>query len=132
MAFKEFVVRSEPHVAKIGTTSLSFQPEVNGSTFAQAYERLRAAQRKVSKGEAVKASGTKHAREENIDVAALTELSAELSRFVRTFLYDDDSRAAFDALNLPDRVLVQLMEWTAELFGGGSGNPDADGGTSSD
>jgi hypothetical protein len=41
-----------------------------------------------------------------------------------------ESAAAFVSVRLPQRVLLQLIEWVAELYGGGSGNPDAGTGPS--
>lgn len=126
MATKSFAINTEPHLADVGGTVLKFQPEVIGADFAQAYAALRTVQAKV-KGN--KASSTKHAKEENLDPAVLVEVHEAMRAFVRRFLLEE-SYAAFDALRLPDRILVQLLEWTAELYGGGQGN--APGGSSSE
>jgi hypothetical protein len=126
VATKSFAINTEPHLADVGGTVLKFQPEVIGADFAQAYAELRTVQAKV-KGN--KASSTKHAKEENLDPAVLVEVHEAMRAFIRRFLLEE-SYVAFDALRLPDRVLVQLLEWTAELYGGGSGN--ARGGSSSE
>jgi hypothetical protein len=118
VATKSFAINTEPHVADVGGTQLSFQPEVIGADFAQAYAELRAVQAKV-KGN--KASSTKHAKDDNLDPAVLVEVHEAMRAFIRRFLLEE-SYAAFDALKLPDRILVQLLEWSAELYGGGSGN----------
>lgn len=132
MATKSFAINTEPHVADVGGTLLKFQPEVIGSEFAQAYSELRVVQQKTS---GRKASSTKHAKEEDVDPAVLVELHQAMSGFVRGFLLPE-SLEAFDALRLPDRVLVQLLEWTAELYGSGAGKDqsptDAPGGPSSE
>lgn len=127
MATKSFAIRTEPHTADVGGVQLLFVAETLGSEFAEAYSALREAQQKVT---GRKASSTKHAKEEaGTDPAALKELHEAMRGFVRGFLLPE-SHAAFDGLRLPDRVLVQLLEWTAELYGSGAGNDD--GGQSSD
>lgn len=132
MAEKTFEIRTEPHVASVGKTQLLFQAEVIGAEFAQAYGELRAVQQKV-KGN--KASSTKHAKEEATDPAVLIELHEAMRSFIRGFLLPE-SQTVFDGLRLPDRILIALMEWTAELYGSGAGKDqapaDAPGGQSSD
>lgn len=131
MAVKNFEIRTEPHTATIGAHELRFLPEVVGSKFVQAYDEMTAVQRKLKGASGNKASSSKHAKEEDaIDGVVLAEINAAMIRFVRSFLFDDESRTVFDALALPDRILVQLIEWVGELYGGGSGNPVAGGGTS--
>lgn len=131
MATKTFEIRTEPHEAVIGANTLLLEPEVIGAEFAQAYASLREVQAKVKGAQAGKPSSTKHAKADGIDAGILTELSEAMRSFVRRFMLPD-SQAVFDGLRLPDRILVQLMEYVAELYGGGSGNPVAAGGTSSD
>jgi hypothetical protein len=133
MASKTFAINTEPHTAEIGETRLFFQPEVIGAEFAEAYEALRDVQRDIQKATGgTKASGTKHAKEaSDVTPAQLVELSSALRNFITEFL-TPESRPVFESLRLPDRVLFQLMEWVAELYGGGSGNQGADGGQSSD
>lgn len=110
MAERVFEIRTEPHVANIGGTRLLFQPEVNGAKFAHAYMVLKGTRDAITKAG------------DNVSAELLEEASTGLRVFIDTFLYDGDSRAAFGKLDLPDRVLVQLLEFTAELYGGGSGN----------
>ena len=135
MATRNFAINTEPHEAVIGGVTLLFEPEVIGAEFAEAYEQLRAVQQKVKGAQAGKASSTKHAKADSVDALVLGELSDAMREFVGTFLVAE-SREVFASLRLPDRILVQLMEWAAELYGGGSGdaegNPVAAGGTSSD
>lgn len=125
MATKAFAINTEPHVADVGGTLLRFQAEVIGAEFAQAYAELRTIQQRV-KG--TKASSTKHAKDESLDPEVLVDLHKGMRKFVRGFLLEE-SQASFDSLRLPDRILVQLMEWVAELYGSGaSGDDDQDGG----
>ena len=132
MATKTFEIRTDPHEAVIGSTTLLFEAEVIGAEFAQAYSSLRDVQQKVKGAQGGKASSTKHAKSDDIDADVLTELSDAMRGFVRRFMLPE-SQTVFDGLRLPDRILVQLMEYVAELYGGGSGGPGKDvaGGTSS-
>lgn len=126
MAHKVFEIRTEPHTAEIGGTELYFEAEVIGSVFATAYDALRSVQQKVNAAQGGKASSTKHAKADQVDSSTLAELSDAMRDFVRRFLLPE-SVDAFDAMRLPDRVLVELLEWVAELYGGGSGKADATG-----
>lgn len=128
MATKSFELNTEPHVANVGGTRLLFIPEVVGAEFMSAYGRLREVQSRLSPKRA-KASSTKHADNTEVSTEDLIALSDEMRSFLRSFMLPE-SHATFDGMKLPDRILVQLMEWVAELYGGGSGNPDAGTGTS--
>jgi len=131
VATKTFEIRTEPHEAVIGPHVLMLEPEVVGAEFAQAYAQLREVQGKVKSAQGGKATSTKHTKADGLDADVLTELSEAMRAFVRKFMLPD-SQTVFDGMRVPDRVLVQLMEYVAELYGGGSGNPVAAGGTSSD
>lgn len=128
MTTRTFTLNVDPHAAVIGDVTLWFQAEAVGTEFLDAYKDLRAVQQKV---QGSKASSTKHAKAEDVSTETLAELHAAMRSFVGTFLMPE-SRDAFTTLRLPDRVLLQLVEYMAELYGSGTGNPDADGGTSSD
>lgn len=130
MATKVFEIRTDPHEAVIGDITLLLEPEVVGAEFAQAYSTLREVQKKVKDAQATKGTSTKHAKADGLDAGLLSELSESMRGFVRRFMLPD-SQTIFDGMRLPDRVLVQLMEYVAELYGGGSGNQVAAGGTSS-
>ncbi len=117
MASKSFMINTTPHEATIGEAVLLFQPEVLGSSFAEAYSGLKEAQQQLT------AAG------DNVGSVELLAVNEGMREFVGRFLLPE-SRAAFDALKLPDRVLVQLLEWVAQLYGGGSGN--GPGGSSSE
>jgi aconitase A len=129
MASKRFEIRTEPHEAHIGNDTLLFEPEVEGAVFAQAYAEVRELQLKVQSLKAQKGNSQKPAKAETINPAVLTDLSLGMRAFVRSFLLPE-STPLYDAMRLPDRVLGELMQFAAELYGGGSGNPDAAGGTS--
>lgn len=131
MAERVFEIRTEPHKAVIGSVTILFEPEVVGAVFAQSYNKLRAAQEKVSAAKGSKANSSKSAKAENVSPELMAELSKTMLEFVTGFVLPE-SEADFNKLRLPDRVLVQLMEWTAELYGGGGGNPSDRGGSSSD
>lgn len=127
---RTFEIRTDPHEAVIGPHTLLLEPEVVGAEFAQAYAALREVQRKVKAAEPAKGSSTEHAKGDGLNAEVLIELSEAMRAFARKFMLPD-SQAVFDGMKVPDRVLVKLMEYVAELYGGGSGNQDADGGTSS-
>uniref|UniRef100_A0AAU7GZ65 Tail assembly chaperone n=1 Tax=Streptomyces phage Geonosis TaxID=3158856 RepID=A0AAU7GZ65_9CAUD len=130
MATRTFEIRTEPHEAVIGDVTLQLAAEVVGAEFAQAYASIREVQAKVKAAQGGKSSSTKHAKADGVDAETLTELSEAMRAFVRRFMLPD-SQTVFDGMRIPDRVLVKLMEYVAELYGGGSGNQDAAGGTSS-
>lgn len=132
MVERVFEIRTEPHRVRIGEAVLLFEPEVYGAEFLDAYNHLVDVQKRVSrKTSGVKASSTKHAKEPDITAAELTELNNTMREFTARFLLPE-SVPVFEAMKIPDRILLQLIEFAAELYGGGSGNPDADGGTSTD
>lgn len=119
MASKTFTINQTPHEAIIGDVTLLFVPETSGALFAESYSALREAQASIT------AAG------ENVGATELKTVSAGMRHFVESFLLPE-SLDAFDSLTLPDRVLVQLLEYVAELYGSGSaGKADADGGPSS-
>ena len=132
MAERVFTIRTEPHRAVIGDTTLLLVPEANSGDFLESYNRMRAAQQLFNrKSGGTKASGTKHAKASEVDTEALAEVNKTMRDFIAKFLLPE-SVQVFAGMALPDRVLLELIEFAAELYGGGSGNPDADGGTSTD
>lgn len=132
MATRTFEINTEPHEAVLGKDIVYFMPEVVGAEFIQAYDGLREVQKKLNAASGGKASSTKHAKDSDVDGDLLGQLYAAMRTFIRKFLANDEERVKFDKLTVPDRVLVQLVEYVAELYGGGSGNPGAAGGTSTD
>lgn len=116
MATKSFAINTEPHVATVGEHVLKFEPEVIGAEFAKAYAGLKSAQKQVKKAG------------DDVGPDELLAVNEGMRDFLRRFMLPE-SADLFDTMKLPDRVLVQLLEWVAELYGGGSGN--APGGSSS-
>ncbi len=109
MATKTFALNTTPHVATVGKHKLSFEPEVLGAEFAEAYSGLKATQKSVK------------VAEDDIGADELMAVNAGMREFLSRFMLPD-SKELFETLRLPDRILVQLLEWVAELYGGGSGN----------
>jgi hypothetical protein len=106
VATKSFAINTEPHRAEVGEHVLLFQPEVVGAEFAQAYSGLRDAQKRV--------------KDVGDDVGAADLLAVnEAMRSFLSGLMLPESVKVFEEMRLPDRVLVQLLEWVASLYGGG-------------
>ncbi|MET8746892.1 hypothetical protein [Streptomyces sp. NPDC004728] len=140
---KSFALHTEPHVADIGGTELLFQPEVMGDEFMDAYAQLRDAQK--AKGVDLDDLADADPSDIRKSVRALRVFLAQqmLPESAEQFLHIDvvkDSKVLksfqdleeaeayaatrkgarlVDALRLPSRVLVDLMEWIVELYGGG-------------
>ena len=156
MAVREFALNTEPHVAKVGTTELLFQPEVMGDEFLEAYASMRDATKRdkgvdldeldTSSPDALRAV----TRSLRVFLSKLMlDESAELitrldvvvgDEVVKTF-HDLDEATAHaaevagarvrDALRLPDRILLQLLEWSVELYAGGKRPPTSSGDSAS-
>ncbi|MEU8831760.1 MULTISPECIES: hypothetical protein [unclassified Streptomyces] len=153
MATKSFSLNTVPHVADIGGVELLFQPEVMGDDFMDAYQSLIDAQK--SSGVSLDdLSGVDPAQLRNVSRALRDFLarlmlpeSAELftrldvvvdGKPVESFADGAEAEAyaaeianarVVDGLRLPDRVLVELLEWVVELFGGGQRPPTSSGGS---
>ncbi|MCM1964830.1 hypothetical protein [Streptomyces sp. G1] len=118
MARKSFALNTEPHVADVGGTELQFLPEVESDQFLDAYETLQTAY-----------------REARIDPDDLSTISADRLRLItgtlRGFLAAfmlPPSAETFAGMKLPDRILIDLMEWVMEVYGrrpSGSSNGSA-------
>ena len=123
MAVKSFALNTEPHRAEVGPHTFLFEPESNGAAFADSYSALREAQRAITDAG------------ENVGATELKIVSAGMRDFLTSFMLPD-SQVAFASVTLPDRVLVQMLEFVAELYGSGAGskeNPtDAPGGQSNE
>lgn len=117
MAEKTFAINTEPHVINIGTAKLLLEPEVIGAEFAEAYAGLKVAQKQITDAG------------DNVGSEELLAVNEGMRSFLRRFMLAD-SKEEFDHLILPDRILVQMLEFVAQLYGGGSGN--APGGSSSE
>jgi len=109
MADRKFAINTEPHKALIGNDTLWFQPEVVGAAFAQAYSGLKSAQKRVS------AAG------EDVGAEELIVVNDAMREFLSGLMLPESAQL-FETMELPDRILVELLQWTAELYGGGPGN----------
>ncbi|MER6557870.1 hypothetical protein ABT300_08895 [Streptomyces sp. NPDC001027] len=144
MATRSFALNTAPHVAEIGATKLEFQPEVFGDEFMDAYVELREAQK--AKGvdmdnltdadaedvrRTVRALRLFLARQMLEDSAALFlrlnvvkdgETLKTFADFDQAEKYAGQHKGSrvVDALRLPTRVIVELLEWVVELYGGGN------------
>lgn len=104
---KTFALNTEPHVAEIGGTELLFRPEIPGAEFLDAYETVAEAQKRLA---------VDPSKPDTVDVDKLRELTGVLRGFLSTLMLPE-SVGAFEAMSLPDRVLVELLEWTMEVYG---------------
>lgn len=145
MAKKTFALNTEPHVASVGDTDLLFKAEVMGDEFMDALGELREAQKAASgidledlqslDSDALRAAS--RALRNFLAELMLPESAAVFTRVeviadgAVVATYQDRAAAqehadgiagakVADALPLPDRILVQLMEWVTELYGGGA------------
>lgn len=105
---KSFALNREPHEAEIGDTILQFVPEALGDEFLDGYMRLRDVQRAVG-------------GDDDADPGDVRKVTGALREFLGELMLPE-SRTVFAGMQLPNRVLVQLVEWAAELYGGGSGS----------
>lgn len=108
MASKNFAINVHPHDATIGDKTLYFVPEVEGSEFMTAYTELRDVQSSIG-------------NEESATAEQLVLVNTAMRDFLKGLMLPD-SQDEFDDMKIPSRVLVQLLQWVAELYGGGSGN----------
>jgi hypothetical protein len=152
---KTFALHTEPHVADIGDTQLLFQPEVMGDDFMEAYTALRETQqasgvnpdeldgldpdqlRRVSRG----MRGFLAYLMLPESAALFTRLDVTKGGKVLKSFTDPEEADAYAAavkgggakvtyrLRLPDRVLVELLEWTVSLYSGGQRPPTSSGGS---
>lgn len=154
VATKTFALNTEPHVAHVGDTALEFRPEVMGDDFMEAYAGLREAQQAngldVENLASVDPSQLRgvHRSLRTFLAALMLPESAELflrldvvkaEKVLSSFDTVEAAEAAakkakggarvIDGLRLPDRVLVELLEWVVELYGGGQRPPTSSGGS---
>lgn len=147
MARKTFAINREPHVADLGDgTELHFTPETYGDLFLDAYAELQDVQATLGAedGDMTNLSGDKlrnlYGAIRKYLTKMMTEESAErFSRYevrqggevVEVFRdrgeadtycegLGSGARVHDKSIRLPDRVLIELMEWSIELYGGGT------------
>ncbi|MEV5677075.1 hypothetical protein [Streptomyces sp. NPDC052179] len=155
MATKSFAINRTPHVAEIGEElELRFQPEVMGDEFMDAYQQLRTAQQQsgVDLDDLTGVDGTDLRRVTRAvrvflgglmlpDSAELMlRLDVEVDGAVVESFQDLDAALArageleggrvVDGLRLPERVLMELVNWVIELYSGGQRPPTSSTGSS--
>ncbi|MFI0934571.1 hypothetical protein ACH4RG_22975 [Streptomyces sp. NPDC021019] len=152
---KSFALNVEPHEAAIGEHTLLFQPEVMGDQFLDAYERLRTTQRAAGVDGDLTAAEPAVLRQvvdelrvflanlmlpESAKVFAQWEVRAggeTLGSYGSPAEAADAAESAGDgaavvsvSLPLPDRIMVELLEFAVELYGGGAKRPPTSSGGS--
>jgi len=150
---KSFALNTEPHVADVAGTELEFQPEVMGDDFMDAYSTLRSSHQTsgvdlddLDSLDPGKVRGVARGLRTFLAEMMLPD-SADLftrldvvkaGKVLESFgaLADAEAYAGkvkgggarvVDALRLPDRVLVELLEWVVELYSGGQRPPTSSG-----
>ncbi|MFF2964221.1 hypothetical protein ACFVT1_36260 [Streptomyces sp. NPDC057963] len=112
MARKSFALRTESHVAEIGDDiELEFQPEVMGDEFLDAYEALQDTYTEL---------GVDPSNAAGMTPAQLRTTTDAVRAFLAGLMLPE-SAAQFDTMRLPHRVIVALLEWTMEIYGGNGG-----------
>ncbi|UJV42993.1 hypothetical protein [Streptomyces sp. AMCC400023] len=147
MARKSFAMNREPHVADLGDgTELHFVPEVYGDRFLDAYGDLKEAQAALGAEDkeiselsgdrlrslygAIRTYLAKMMTDESAAIFNRYEVS-QAGTVVEVFQVEElaltcceglggGARVIDKSLRLPDRVLIELMEWSLELYGGGA------------
>ncbi|WP_411092328.1 hypothetical protein [Streptomyces sp. 049-1] len=146
MATKNFSFNTEPHVASVNGRDLLFEPEVMGDAYMDAFGELKEAQAAASGIDLDDLStldpstlrgATRGLRQflgrmmlpesarEFLTVEAISADGTVLSCHQE---WEEAEEAAAQVTGarvrwtwqMPDRVLVDLMEWVTELYGGGS------------
>ncbi|MDQ0962062.1 hypothetical protein QFZ66_005940 [Streptomyces sp. B4I13] len=143
MATRNFALNTEPHVAEIGAIKLEFHPEVFGDEFMDAYVEMRDAQKakgvdldNLAEADPSDIRRTVRSLRLFLSRQMLEDSAARFLRLnvvkdgetVETFQDFDQAEAyaaqhgarVVDELRLPTRVIVELLEWVVELFGGGN------------
>lgn len=146
---KTFTLNTEPHVAEIGDdTELLFLPEVMGDEFLDGYTRLRDAQKKLGMegndlsqvdpsvvrlvvvslrvflaGLMLPESATQFAQWHVVVDGTVTGSYSDPDDAHEAAAKLDGATVVDVSMRLPDRVLVQLLEWAVELYGGGTNRP---------
>jgi hypothetical protein len=145
VATKSFSFNTDPHVATVNGTELRFEPEVMGDEFMDAFGELRDAQ-KAAQGidledlSTLDPAALRGASRGLRGFLARLMLPEDAERFMALDVvkdgqvlsshqdWDQAQQAAAQAdgarvkwaMPMPDRILVQLMEWVTELYGGGA------------
>lgn len=143
---KTITLNTEPHEAEIGEHTLLFQPEMYGDEFLDAFGRLQDVQKTL--GDVSQLSGDRirslYAEMRcflarlmvpaTAEIFSRHEVTAADGTVISVHIDRDEAEAAAlehadgatvedKSIRLPDRVLVELMEWVVELYGGGGSRP---------
>lgn len=154
MATKKFTLNTQPHEAEIGNVTLLFQPEVMGDEFLDAYGRLQETTKRLNidlsdmqSADLSQVRETTAALRVFLASLMLPESSPQFARWdvvaggkvVGSYSDPAEAREAAEgrkgakvvdeSMRLPDRVLVELLEWVVELYGGGNRPPTSSSGS---
>jgi hypothetical protein len=111
MATKKFSLHTEPHVAEIGDDlTFAFQPEVDGDDFLDAYDALKERYSGLQLGGGADLDG--------VQTGDLREAIGAVRAFLAELMLPADA-ARFATAKLPNRIIMQLLEWVMEIYGGG-------------
>lgn len=144
MATKSFSFNTAPHVTTVNGRDLLFEPEAMGDEFMDAFTELKEAQAAasgidLSTLDPAKLRGAAPGLRQFVACLMLTEsaqqfLAMEIVKegeVLSTHANWDEAETVAEqhggahtkwAMPIPDRILVALMEWVTELYGGGA-NP---------
>jgi hypothetical protein len=141
---RSFALNKTPHVADLGDVELKFQAEVMGDEFLEGYVNLQAAYKGLGTGtgndgagmDLGQAAGIIRELRSFLCNLLIPESKAVFSRFVvlkggketGAYLTREEAVSAAegvkgatvrdDSLQLPLRVLMEILEWIATLYGG--------------
>jgi hypothetical protein len=146
VARKKITLNTEPHVVEIGDTELLFLPEVMGDEFVDAFGELKEAQKAASgidlddlstldqsmirgAARAMRAFLARLMLPESADLFTRINVVDTAGTMLESFHDQDEAKAyaeqhkgsrTVDAFPLPDRVLVDIMEFVVQLYGAGA------------
>lgn len=152
MARKSFALNTENHIADVGGVELEFFPEVDSDQFLDAYENLQASYREarinpedIASISADRLRAITGSLRRFLSAFMLPDSAQVFTRWevrvngetTATHRTEAEARAAAEGtagevvhagMRLPDRVLIDLMEWVMEVYGrrpSGSSNGSA-------
>ncbi|MFD4314981.1 hypothetical protein [Streptomyces sp. NPDC058548] len=150
MATKKFSLNTSPHEAEIGDdVTLRFLPEVMGDQFLDTYSQLQETMKRLNVDlsdmaavDLAQVRETTQALRVFLASLMVPESAAEFvswevrnasGKVLSSHRTPDEAREAADGkknvtvvdagMRLPDRVLIELLEWVVELYGGGQRPP---------
>ncbi|MFE4796240.1 hypothetical protein ACFRFL_14255 [Streptomyces sp. NPDC056708] len=154
MAKKQFALNQNPHEAEIGDSTLEFLPEVMGDEFLDTYARLQETTKRLNidltdmqDADLDQVRQTTQALRVFLASLMLPDSAAVFARWdvrvagknISSHDDPDEAREAAEeregakvvdgGMRLPDRILVELLEWVVELYGGGNRPPTSSSGS---